>query len=72
MDTLLLQCQQVYQAEDTDVSNYLSYTKDSYRVPPWKKKNDVLQVVKSSTKAIGVPDAIICDTSKAQTPQALR
>ena len=37
-----------------------------------KEKNDVLQVVKLSTKAIGAPDAIICDTSKAQTPQALR
>ena len=31
-----------------------------------KESNNILQVVKSSTKASGAPDAIICDTAKAK------
>ena len=37
-----------------------------------KERNDILQAEKQSTKAIGVPNATICDTSKAQTSQAVR
>ena len=39
---------------------------------PHERKKHILQVVKESTKAIDAPGAIICDTSKAQTSQALR
>ena len=37
-----------------------------------KERSNILQVVKESTKAIGAPGAIICDTSKAQTSQDVR
>ncbi len=37
-----------------------------------KKHSDILQAIKHFTKAIGAPNAIICDTSKAQTSQAVR
>ena len=37
-----------------------------------KKHSDVLQAIKHFTKAIGAPDTIICDTSKAQTSQAVK
>ena len=41
-------------------------------VVPMKKESDVLLAIKQFAKAIGAPDAIICDASKAQTSQAVR
>ena len=37
-----------------------------------KKESDFLQAVKQVAKAIGAPDAIIYDASKARTSQAVR
>ena len=36
-------------------------------IVPMTKESDVLQAVKQFAKAIGAPDAIICDASRAQT-----
>ena len=41
-------------------------------VVPMKKESEVLQAIKQFAKAIGAPDAIICDASKAQTSQKVR
>ena len=41
-------------------------------VVPMRKESDVLQAAKQFAKAMGAPDAIICDTSKAQTSQAVK
>ena len=41
-------------------------------VVPMKKESEVLQALKQFAKAIGAPDAIICDASKAQTSQKVR
>ena len=37
-----------------------------------KKASEVLQAIKQFVKAIGAPDAIICDASKAQTSNKVR
>ena len=37
-----------------------------------KTQSDVLQAIKHFTKAVDAPDDIICDTSKAQTSQAVK
>ena len=41
-------------------------------IVPMKKENDVLHAVKQFAKAIGAPDAIICDASKAQKAQKVK
>ena len=41
-------------------------------VVPMTTESEVLQAVKQFAKAIGVPDAIICDASGAQTSKAVR
>ena len=37
-----------------------------------KSESQVLQAVKQFAKAIGAPDALICDAAKAQTSSAVR
>ena len=39
---------------------------------PIKNENQVLQAVKQFAKAIGAPDALICNAAKAQTSSAIR
>ncbi len=41
-------------------------------VVPMKAKSDVLQAVKEFAKAIGAPEAIICDAAREQKSEALR
>jgi hypothetical protein len=41
-------------------------------IVPMTKESDVLQAVKQFAKAIGAPDAIICDASRAQTSAKVR
>lgn len=41
-------------------------------VVPMKRESEVLQAIKQFAKAIGAPDAIICDASKAQTSQKVK
>ena len=41
-------------------------------VVPMTTESEVLQAVKQFAKAIGAPDAIICDASRAQTSKAVR
>ena len=41
-------------------------------VVPMKKESEVLPAIKQFAKAIGAPDAIICDASRAQTSQKVR
>ena len=41
-------------------------------VIPMKTKNEVLQAVKQFAKAVGAPDAIVCDASGEQTSEGLK